>query len=237
MAMKREIDWLDCFGYTRQYTLLMVQSKHEPMRFSAKLANLYHCHFTFLADYAPDLTHPDITFATYFAVLDTARDVQMVVMANHTEVPAETDNSKQNSLFSLPMFNDNFYFLNGKGKDKRLFGCPLNNYDYLIFLYSDKDYNISEIVEKLQSTPTFMAEDVTCLLDSEVQKSEAKRRISVLKNLIEYVGVHMIDFQEEKMKARLNCKEIPIQNHVGRRADNIDVKQTITSPLLYREDV
>lgn len=237
MANKREIDWLDCFGFTRQYTLLMVQSKHEPMRFSAKLANLYHCQFTFLADYAPDLTRPDIKFATYFAVLDAARDVQMVVMANHTEVPAATDDSKQSTLFSLPMFNDNFYFFNGKGKDKRLFGSPLNNYDYLIFLYSDKDYNTSEIVEKLQNTPTFMAEDVTYLLGSEVQKNEAKRRISVLKNLIEYMGVHMIDFQEERMKSRLNNKKIPIQNHVGRRSDNVDVKQTITSPLLNREDI
>ena len=234
MEKKREIDWLDCFGYTRQYTLLMVQSKHEPMRFSAELANLYQREFSFIADYAPNRELPDIRFATYFAVLDAVRDVQMVVMANRTEVPAAMDPSKQNTLFSLPMFNDYYYFFNAKGKDKRLFGCPLNNYDYLVFLYSDRDYNINEIVEKLKTRPSFMTENVSYLLEPQEQKSEAKKRISVLMNLIEYMGVQMNHVQEERLRNRLKNREIPISNYAHRR---FQVTQVITSPLLDREDI
>ena len=234
MAQKREIDWQECFGKTRLYTMLMVQSKHEPMRFSAELASLYQQEFSFIADYAPNRDLPDIRFSTYYSILDPAHDVQMVVMANRTEVPAVVDNSRQNTLFSLPMFDDYYYFFNGKGKDKRLFGCPLNNYDYLIFLYSDRNYNTDDIVGKLRTKPSYMTENVSYLLEPQELKAEAKRRISVLMNLIEYMGVQMNHVQEERLRERLNNKEIPMSNYVHRR---FQVAQVITSPLLEREDI
>ncbi len=232
--VKKEVDWKECFGLSRQHTLLMVRSRHEPMRFAAGLAGLFQRNFAFIADHAPDRDRPDIRFATYFAVMDAAHDVKMVVMANRTEAPANRDDSKENAMLGLPMFADSYFFFNGKGKGRRLFGCPLDNYDYLVFLYSDRDYNTDEIVGSLRSNPSYMTENVSYLLDPQVMRSEAKRRISVLMNLMEYMGVQMNDVWEEKLRARMNNKQIPMSNYARRPRW---VEQVITSPLVEREDV
>lgn len=232
--IKKEVDWKECFGSGRQYTLLMVKSQHEPIRFAAKLAKLYQRDFSFIADYAPDPeNHPDIAFATYFSIIDAAKNINMLVMANHTPVPASDHAAVQNPLLGLSLFDENFYFFNFK-KDNRLFRCELKNYDFLVFLYSDKDYPSSDITKILENQPSFLAEDVSDFLLPDVQKNEARKRISVLQNLIEYFGVMMNNIQEDRMRVRLGNKGIPMTNYVHRR---FQIDQVITSPLVDREDV
>ena len=68
----------------------------------------------------------------------------------------------------------------------------------------------------------------------DVQKNEARKRISVLQNLIEYFGVMMNNIQEDRMRVRLGNKGIPMTNYVHRR---FQIDQVITSPLVDREDV
>lgn len=230
MGQKNEIVWQDCFGMTKQYTMLMVKSQHEPMRFASLLSKLYQRPFSFIADYAPDFTHPDIQFPTYFSVIDPSKNVNMLVMANRTTVPAVVD-QVFNPLQSMSLFDDYFYFFNQK-TNKKLFSSPLRNYDFLIFLYSDKDYNIAEVIDKLGSQPSFMMQDVSEMLQPDGKTQ--KKQVTLLQNLIEYFGVEMNEVQEEKIRARLRNKEIPQNNVIDRR---YDVRQTITSPLLGREDI
>lgn len=231
MGQKNKINWQECFGMTKQYKMLMVKSQHEPMRFASLLAKLYNRPFSFIADYAPDLSRPEIKFPTYYSIIDSSKNINMLVMANRTSVPAATDNQVYNPLESLSLFDDSFYFFNQR-TDKKLFSSPLRNYDFLIFLYGDKDYSIAEVMDKLSSQPSFVMEDVSEMLESDVKSQ--KKQVTLLQNLIEYFGVEMNEVQEEKIRTRLRNKEIPMKNDIDRR---YDVRQTITSPLLRREDV
>lgn len=231
MGQKNKINWQECFGMTKQYKMLMVKSQHEPMRFASLLAKLYNRPFSFIADYAPDLSLPEIKFPTYYSIIDSSKNINMLVMANRTSVPAATDNQVYNPLESLSLFDDSFYFFNQR-TDKKLFSSPLRNYDFLIFLYGDKDYSIAEVMDKLSSQPSFVMEDVSEMLESDVKSQ--KKQVTLLQNLIEYFGVEMNEVQEEKIRTRLRNKEIPMKNDIDRR---YDVRQTITSPLLRREDV
>ena len=131
----------------------------------------------------------------------------------------------------MSLFDDYFYFFNQK-TNKKLFSSPLRNYDFLIFLYSDKNYNIAEVIDKLGSQPSFMMQDVSEMLQPNGKTQ--KKQVTLLQNLIEYFGVKMNEVQEEKIRARLRNKEIPQNNVIDRR---YDVRQTITSPLLGREDI
>ena len=229
-----KLDWKDCFGQSRQYTLFLLKSQREPMRFASVLSKLFGRKFSFITDHAPDRSQPEIQFPTYFAVLDPSKDINMVVMANHTTLPQPEDAQPKNPLLGLSMFEENtiYFFFNDK-KD-RLFTCPYHNYDYLVILYSDKDSSITEISELLESDRRFEAVNVTHFLQKEPQKSGEGKRVSTLQNLIEYFGVLMNNILEERIRARMRGKSIPMSNHAHPR---FLIDQVITSPLLYREDV
>jgi len=229
---ENKLDWKDCFGRTRQYTLFLLKSQREPMRFASVLSKLFGREFSFITDYAPDRTQPHIQFPTYFAVLDVPKNINMVVMANRTTVPQQEDAQPANPLIGFSLFDDGFFFFNDK-KDK-LFRCPYHNYDFFVILYSDKDNSIDEIAQLLASDKRFETVNVTDFLQKDVVKTEAGRRISTLQNLIEYFGVLMNDILEERTRLKTRDKEIPMSNHADKR---FQVKQVITSPLLFREDI
>lgn len=229
-----KLDWKDCFGHSRQYTLFLLKSQQEPMRFASTLSKLFGKKFSFITDYAPDRSQQEIQFPTYFAVLDSSKEINMVVMANHTTLPQPEDAQPKNPLLGLSMFEENtiYFFFNDK-KD-RLFTCPHHNYDFFVILYSDKDTSIDEISKLLSSDQRFEAVNVTHFLQKEPQKSGEGKRVSTLQNLIEYFGVLMNNILEERIRARLREKAIPMSNHAHRR---FQIDQVITSPLLNREDI
>ena len=231
---ENKLDWKDCFGQSRQYSLFLLKSQREPMRFASVLSKLFSREFSFITDYAPDLSKPEIQFPTYFAVLDASKDINMVVMANRTAVPQQEETQPKNPLLGLSMFEENviYFFFNDK-KDK-LFRCPYHNYDYLVILYSDKDNSIDEISKLLKSDRRFETLNVTDFMQKDVVKGESGKRISTLQNLIEYFGVLMNNIQEERIRTRMRGKEIPMSNHAHPR---FQINQVITSPLLYREDI
>ena len=237
MMMKpseNKLDWKDCFGHSRQYTLFLLKSQREPMRFALLMSKLFGRTFSFITDYAPDRAQTHIQFPTYFAVLDASKDINMVVMANRTTVPQTEEGQPKNPLLGLSMFDESpvFFFFNDK-KDK-LFACPHHNYDFLVILYSDKDTSIDEISKLLSSDPRFETVNVTDFLQKEIAKKESGRRISTLQNLIEYFGVLMNNIQEERIRVRLRGKSIPMSNHAHRR---FQIDQVITSLLRHREDI
>lgn len=231
---ENKLDWKDCFGHSRQYTLFLLKSQHEPLRFASVLSKLFGREFSFITDYAPDRSQPQIQFPTYFAVLDAPKDINMVVMANRTTIPQPEDAQPKNPLLGLSMFEEDivYFFFNDK-KDK-LFKCPYHNYDFLVILYSDKDNSIDEIADMLASDQRFETMNVSDFLQKDLVKNESGRRISTLQNLIEYFGVLMNNILEERIRIRMRGKEIPISNHAHRR---FQIDQVITSPLLYREDI
>lgn len=236
MDSKIKLDWKECFGSGRQYTILMVKSQHEPMRFAARLAKIFRKNFTFLADYAPvpDL-HPDILFPTYFSVIDAAKNTHMLVMANRTPVPSASNGTNPNPLLGIPLFDEeNFYFFNNR-RNNQLFKCSSQrDFDFLIFLYSNKDTSISDVIQVIMEQDTFMTEDITYYLLPDMQKTEASKRISVLQNLIEYFGVMMNNKLEAQIRQQVGNKAIPMSNYVHRR---FQVEQVITSSLMEREDI
>lgn len=229
-----KLDWKDCFGQSRQYTLFMLKSQQEPMRFASTLSKLFGREFSFITDYAPDRSQPQIQFPTYFAVLDAPKDINMVVMANRTTLPQPEDVQPKNPLLGLSMFEENIVYFFFNDKKDRLFTCPYHNYDFLVILYSDKDTSIDEFSKLLSSDQRFETVNVTNFLQREPQKSGEGKRISTLQNLIEYFGVLMNNILEERIRIRMRGKEIPISNHAHRR---FQIDQVITSPLLYREDI
>lgn len=231
---ENKLDWKDCFGHSRQYTLFLLKSQREPMRLALLLSKLFGREFSFITDYAPDRTQPHIQFPTYFAVLDSSKDINMVVMANHTSLPQPEDTQPKNPLLGLSMFEENIVYFFFNDKKDRLFTCPHHNYDFFVILYSDKDTSIDEISKLLSSEQRFETVNVTDFFQKEIAKKESNRRISTLQNLIEYFGVLMNNILEERIRARLREKAIPISNHAHRR---FQIDQVITSPLLCREDI
>ena len=229
-----KLDWKDCFGQSRQYTLFMLKSQQEPMRFASTLSKLFGREFSFITDYAPDRSQPQIQFPTYFAVLDAPKDINMVVMANRTTLPQPEDVQPKNPLLGLSMFEENIVYFFFNDRKEMLFKCPYHNYDYIVILYSDKDSSITEISELLELDQRFQTVNVTHFLQKEPQKTGEGKRISTLQNLIEYFGVLMNNILEERIRVRMRGKEIPMSNHAHRR---FQIDQVITSPLLYREDI
>lgn len=227
-----KLDWKDCFGQSRQYTLFLMKSQHEPLRFASVLSKLFRKDFSFIMDYAPDRLQPHIHFPAFFAVLDASKDINMLVMANRTTIPSRQNVQPANPLLGLSLFEDNFFFFNFR-KDK-LFQCPYRNYDFLVILYSDKDDSIMEIEDILSSDSRFETVNVSDFLLKDVVKNEASRRIATLQEMIEYFGVLMSKIQKKRIHRYLGNKEIPMLNHVDRR---FQIDQVITSPLLYREDI
>ena len=234
MAKNREIDWKECFGSGRQYTLLMVKSQREPMRFASVLSKLFGREFSFITDYAPDRSKPEIQFPTYFAVLDASKGINMVVMANRTTMPQPEGTQPKNPLLGLSMFEESIIYFFFNDKKDRLFTCPYHNYDFLVILYSDKDTSIDEFSKLLSSDQRFETVNVTNFLQKEPQKAGEGKRVSTLQNLIEYFGVLMNNILEERIRVRMHGKEIPMSNHAHPR---FQINQVITSPLLYREDI
>jgi len=235
MNLNNKLDWKECFGSGRQYTLLMVKSQSEPMRFAAKLAKLYQRNFSFIDDYVPvpDL-RPDVAFATYFSIIDAVKNINMLVMANHTPMPASAKSNHSNSLVGIPLFDEeNFYFFNNR-TDNRLFKCSQKNFDYLIILYSNRDTSTTDVTDVLMNQNSFMTEDVSDFLRNDDQQRGAQKRISVLQNLIEYFGVKINNILENRARERFGDKNIPMSNYVQHR---YLIQQVISSPLMDREDV
>lgn len=229
----REIDWEECFGKSKNHNIFLVKSGHEPMRFAAQMASLFQREFSFMVDHAPLLDKQEITFPTYFADLDEEKGINVIIMANHTPLPAPEPVANFNPLESLSLFDENFFFFNDVKPQQRLFFAPFRNYDYMLIVNSDRDASIEDLRELLKKEERLMSQDASALLLPEI-KNQSKQRISVLKNLIEYFDVMMNKIREERIQRKTNYKTIPMSNHVHRR---FQIDQVITSSLFQREDV
>lgn len=232
---KKYILWQESFGTTKDYFLYFVRSESVSMRFAMEMSRLMNHEFSFLTEYVPDSNYAEVKFPIYFSTLDDAHNVNMLLMANSVMIRGGLYDKNVDPLLGEFIFDDYYYFFNDVGKF--LFKCPYRDYDYMLLVSCDKDYQVCEYEEILKSKASMKLQNVSSLLVPATSRKIEKQRSEVLQNLFMVTEVMITKYKSEHLSDWMGRMTIPLGNYAGRKASQEDVNQVLTSLLLKREDV
>ncbi len=232
---KKCISWQEGFGTTKDYFLYFVRSESVPMRFAMEMSRLMNHEFSFLTEYVPVVERSEVCFPIYFSTLDDAHNVNMLLMSNAVTVQGGLYEKNVDPLLGEFIFDDYYYFFNDVGKF--LLKCPYRDYDYMLLVSCDKDYQVCEYEETLKSKASMKLQNVSSLLVPAASRGIEKQRSEILQNLFMDTEVMISKYNSEHLSAWMGRMSIPLENYVSRKASQMEMYQVLTSPLLKREDV
>ncbi len=219
-----------CAGDLQRCTMLLLRSDERFLRFMLRLERLLGVDISFMK-FIPELGPGEVSFPASCAFSISPGKfknvtAKMAVMANRITLDGNADGTPAWSLFE-----DWHFFFNGNGR--RFYTCASTDYDYLIMLYGGK----SDFAEKAQ---TILSQQE----DLDLQDLSANNYADILPNRsgmppvadwIDYVEQCIDESLEAITRLKTRDKQLPKCNRMYDR--DFPVSQTITSPLLYREDV
>ena len=223
-----KVGWLDDFGKSRDYYLLLALSDQAPLQFADTLTHLFHRDFVFLENHSPIADQPDKVFPVFDACLNSLGDVRMLFMPNKVS-EANDDQAIRFPLLGFSMFEEDFYLFNKQGS--RLFPCDYADYDYLLLLSCNRGVDVSDVLDVLAGEARLSVRDISGLLGEE--SSEEAR--TFLKTMCVALGISLRERVRDTLQSRLGpVKSIPDANYFF---SFLRPDQVPESPLLVREDV
>lgn len=235
----KSVDWLEGFGQSKNYDIFFIKSSEQPIRLAHTLSALFHNSFAFLDDVAPLMDEPNRTFPLFFSMLNVSNGANLVVMPNRITIPAQDLGKSSNPLLGGFLFDDDFYLFNKQGNTTFYCGCA--DYDYVVLLYCDKNFEAAEEVESvLKAKSSFRMVKASNLLQLNSTKTIDKKRVDFLQRLFVDVEILVGEFLENMLTRKMNgVTEIPSDNYTVRRFEmsKTSLLPILSSPLMRRENI
>lgn len=223
-----KVGWLDDFGKSRDYYLLLALSDQAPLQFADTLTHLFHCDFVFLENHAPIADRPDRLFPVFDACLNSLGDVRMMLMPNKLS-EANDDQAVRFPLLGFSMFEEDFYLFNKQGS--RLFPCDYADYDYLLLLSCNRGADVSDVFGMLARETRLAVRDISALFGEDA--SEEVR--DFLQTMCVALGISQREREVRNIQRRLGSVRTIQENNYSLVLSRTE--QIPNSPLLVREDV
>ncbi len=220
----------DCTGNIQRCTMLLLRSDESYLKFMLRLEHELGVDISFMK-FVPELGPEETGFPASWAFSLSAGKfknvtAKMAVMANKTMLDGATDGTGTWSLFE-----DWQFFINSNGR--RFYTGAHTDYDYLIMLYGGK----SDFAEKAKTVLSRQVDyDMHELsVNNYADILPSKTGMPPMSDWVDYMEQCIDEALEEVTRLKTRDKQIPKCNRMYDR--DFPVIQTITSPLLYREDV
>lgn len=216
----------DCAGNTLRCSMFLLRSDDSFLKFMLRLEHLLGVDISFMK-FIPELGPDEASFPASWAFsLSEGKfkhvTAKMAVMANKTALNGDADGA-------WSLFEDWHYFINSSGR--RFYTCPVTDYDYLIMLYGGK----SDFAEKAKTALSHQKDLELRDLSAYTDILPGKTGMPQISEWVDYVEQCIDEALEEMTRQKIRNKQLPICNRMYGR--DFPICQTITSPLLYREDV
>lgn len=206
---------VETFGSIKQYKLFAVKSSHSLIPFTASFDRIVASKFCYLTDFVADPNQFSAHFAVMYALLSKEENVHSCIMENKTTSYSDqvslTSNKEKNLPFqTISMFEDVLYLFNKDGF--KIFKTNLNYYDYLIFVFADKEKNLEPYIEPIFKYEPYKTIDLSYLLNQNEGK-ESKNIFEFLKNCFCKLEISITDYNRSKLSKRLGKNnKIPKEN-------------------------
>lgn len=233
-----KVDAMSSFGQYISHDVFMFRSDNSPIQMARDLGLLFHSSFRFLASDLIALKNVGFECPLFFSVLNVSVGMKAVLMPNKIVTPSGELSPNADPLLGFSLFEEYRYLFNKKGRGE--FPCDWVDYDYLLLLHSDKDYDAaSEVHRILSSEKKLQVQDASSLMKNEGNKKKLPKSLDFLQKLFMETDIMMTNFQEAWLKKKLHgVVSIPRENYSYRRYDDNtpSLMPMINSPLLRRED-
>ncbi len=219
-------------GNIQRCTMLLLRSDESFLKFMLRLEHLLDVDISFLK-FVPELGPEETAFPASWAFTLSAGKfknvtAKMAVMANKTTLDgdAAADGAGVWSLFDELQF-----FINSNGR--RFYTAAHTDYDYLIMLYGGKSDFAEKAKTALSRHKDFDLHDLSVNNYEDIMPS--KTSLPPITDWVDYMEQCIDEALEGVTRLKTRDRQIPKCNRMYDR--DFPVCQTITSPLLYREDV
>lgn len=233
------VDWLEGFGQSKNYDIFFIKSTEQPIRLAHTLSALFNKPFAFLDDVAPLMDNPNRTFPLFFSMLSVSNGANLVVLPNRITIPAQDLGKGSDPLLGGFLFDDDYYLFNKQGNTT--FKCDCVDYDYVMMLYCDKNFEAAEEVESvLKEKSSFRMVKASNLLQLNSTKAIDKKRVDFLQRLFVDIEILVGDFLENMLSRKMNgVTEIPSDNYTVHRFEmgKTSLLPILSSPLMRRENI
>lgn len=220
------------FGKSKSYTLFLMQYNRSILQLALLLRQILHHDFAFLNRFIPEAKHPNYAFQIFFSSFDVEKKTNVLLLPNRISILPASDlkNGTTDPLLGLSLFKDDFYLFNKQGFS--MFKCPYIDYDFVLLVYSEKDYVISDVISQIESCKSLILKDVSYLITEDPISAEDKKRISFLKNFCCNVEMMIDSFRVDHLRNKMGPnKFIKSENSVSK---HYQPDRFITGDLLDR---
>ncbi len=238
-VVAKSVGWLEGFGQSKNYDVFFVKSSEQPIRMALSLSKMFHKPFAFLDDLTPLLDEPNRVFPSFFSMLNVGNGANLVLMPNRITINAQDLGRNSNPLLGGFLFDEECYLFNKQGNST--FKCACTDYDYLILLYCDKNFEIAEYTETILKTKSsFQTVRESDLLNLKSKAAADKKRLDFVQRLFVDLEIRIGEFQENILARRMNnVTEISEHNYTVHRFEmgKTSLLPILSSPLVRREDI
>lgn len=137
---------------------------------------------------------------------------------------------KKLSFRTLSLFEDNFYIFNRRGL--KSFYTPHFNLDFLLFIFSEKEKDISEVIAKIETLPKITLHDMSSVL-MKIQYSSSSKPLNFIRNLFYDIQIKSERILEEKKKQLIYGNQIENKMFKNQRGITLD----LINPFIIEENM
>lgn len=222
----------EAFGTIKKYQVFAVKSNQNLIPFVVLFEKMIQSRFTFLTDFEVSPSKHAAHFNVMYALLSKEDQIHCCIMENKTtnysnDATISSNKEKNLPFQTLSLFDDILYLFNNEGY--KIFKADLRDYDYLIFIFADKEKIITPYINMFQSYQPFQTIDLSYLLEPSAKK-EQKIRQQFLQNCFIRFEIKMTQFNKQRLLSRLGSQnKIPKENL--QYSYKIEIDETITDNL------
>ena len=212
---KKNINILDSFGTLKQYKVFAVKSSLNLIPFTAGFERIVMGNFSYLTDLIVSPESYSAHFNVMYALLSKEESIHCCIMENKTTTYSNQASLSSNKEKNLPfqtisLFEDVLYLFNKEGY--KIFKADLNYYDFLIFVFADKEKFIEPYINPFLKYNPYKTVDLSHLLNPMVGK-EPKNIFEFLKNCFYKLEINITNYHFSKLSDQLGQNNrIPKEN-------------------------
>ncbi len=216
---KSEINLNDFFGLSKKYVVYAVKSDLNLYRFVLQMRRCCCADFSFLGTFNPGIPKYGAHFMMMYSPTLDAEKMNVVVLENKTSHFNEAEKGhlkaeRSLNFQTLSLFEDFLYIFNSQGK--YLYSSDLLDYDYLILIYTYKEYDFTSLTNQLSYFKSLKMVYDSNISEESISKFE-KNKSHFLKELFCNVEMNISKFHDHYDNRLLSQrKSIPEVNLTNR---------------------
>ncbi|HPE39502.1 MAG TPA: hypothetical protein PLI77_00260 [Bacteroidales bacterium] len=222
----------EAFGTIKKYQVFAVKSNQNLIPFVVSFEKMIQSSFTFLTDFEVNPNQHAAHFNVMYALLSKEDQIHCCIMENKTtnyssDTSISSNKEKNLPFQTLSLFDDMLYLINSEGF--KIFKADVKDYDYLIFIFADKEKIITPYINVFQSYQPFRTIDISYLLEPSAKKEHKNGKL-FLQNCFCNFEIKITKFNKQKLLTRLGPQnKIPKENL--QYSYKIEIDETITDNL------